>query len=173
MSTKTSQQVTIPATLGTNGQYFIKFVETTSTGQVVITYSARFTLTGMTGSLVANSGLSNDAPPGSTPAAALQTGAATQIAPVGTSTLGTDALRAYATQTGLTRTAPPQRRPGRSLTANPNTARPMYPTSAYKPFQTFGPTPAVMTTLIPSQSWTLTSYENQATPVQFVANAHS
>lgn len=176
MSSKTSQQVTIPASLGTNGQYFIKFVETTTTGQVVVTYSGRFTLTGMIGSLVASTGLSTNAPPGTTPAAVTNTATTTPTTAttgtVQTSPLGTGALQAYATQTGLTRSAPPQRKPGRSITADPDAAQPLYQTSAYKPFQTFGATPVVMTTLIPSQTWTLTSYENQATPAQFVAGAH-
>lgn len=74
----TSLAVTIPVTIGATGQYFIKFVETTGGGSVVTTYSDRFTLTGMTGTAMANVGLAAAGPLGTTPAAALlETAAAT------------------------------------------------------------------------------------------------
>lgn len=76
MGTTTSLAVTIPLTIGTNGQYFIKFVETTAAGSVVTTYSDRFTLTSMTGTTVANTGLAASGPAGTTPAAALLESAA-------------------------------------------------------------------------------------------------
>lgn len=76
----TSFAVTIPVTIGTSGQYFLKFVSTTGQGSVVITYSDRFTLTGMTGTVPANSGLAVTGPAGTTPAAALtETAVATYV----------------------------------------------------------------------------------------------
>lgn len=78
LGTETSLAVTIPITIGASGQYFIKFLSTTADGYVVTTYSDRFILTGMTGSVVANTGLAVTGPAGTTPAAALtETAAAT------------------------------------------------------------------------------------------------
>lgn len=78
MGTISSLSVTIPLTIGATGQYFLKFVETTAEGNVLTTYSDRFTLTGMTGTTVANTGLAAAGPAGTTPAAALlETAAAT------------------------------------------------------------------------------------------------
>lgn len=78
MGTTKTLSVTIPVTIGSTGQYFLKFVETTALGVVVITFSDRFTLTSMTGTVVANTGLAASGPAGTTPAAALlETAAAT------------------------------------------------------------------------------------------------
>ncbi|BFZ54523.1 Cell wall synthesis protein kre9 precursor [Savitreella phatthalungensis] len=163
LNTRTSLTVTIPPTIGTTGQYFLKFISTTTSGLVVTTFSSRFTLTGMTGTLVANTGLSNGGPAGTTPAGATASA---------TTTLATSGLGMYASQTGLTRVAPPQRKVGTAITANPATAQPMYPTSTYAPYLAVAPTPAVMTTLTASQTWAYTSYENGAPAAQFVASAH-
>lgn len=78
LGSTTSLAVTIPLTIGATGQYFFKFVSTTAGGQVVTTFSNRFTLTGMTGTVVANTGLAAVGPAGTTPPAALtETAAAT------------------------------------------------------------------------------------------------
>ena len=69
ISTITQLSVTIPLTLGTSGQYFIKFVSTTTNGIVVITYSNRFQLTGMTGTAAAGTSQPAVGPSGTTPAA--------------------------------------------------------------------------------------------------------
>ena len=136
---------------------FLKIIST-ATGGTVVNYSDRFSLSGMTGTF----------PP------AVETGAKGVTGtggPATENTIDTNAAAApaagqaggpytvtYTAQTGLTKYAPMQGKPGTKITAkNPV---PQYPTSAVQLAKTFLPTPSQVTTMTVSATYSVSSKEN-------------
>ena len=135
---------------------FLKMIST-ARGGTVINYSSRFSLSGMTGTFPAAvqqglAGLTGTAGPptenniASNPDAGAATGAGGPYAVT------------YTAQTGLTKYAPMQGKPGTKITAKSPT--PQYPTSSVKFAITFLPTPSQVTTLTMSATYSTSSIEN-------------
>ncbi|KAF3915306.1 hypothetical protein AA313_de0203123 [Arthrobotrys entomopaga] len=152
-----SLSVVIPATIGANGNvYFLRMTWTTTTG-TVINWSDRFGLTGMTGVFTpamtaANAVGDVDRPPAVHPS---------QPAAV-PNPQDSDFLVPYAEQTGPTKYAPMQPRPGSVITAR--NMKPLNPTSAYTIFTTKGGPPNVQTTITQPATYQLTTVINEASP---------
>ena len=126
-------------------------------GGTVINYSNRFSLSGMTGTFPAavQQGLAGltgtDGPPtenniASNPDAGAATGAGGPYAVT------------YTAQTGLTKYAPMQGKPGTKITATSPT--PQYHTSSVNFALTFLPTPSQVTTMTLSATYSTSSMEN-------------
>ena len=126
-------------------------------GGTVINYSNRFSLSGMTGTFPAavQQGLAGltgtDGPPtenniASNPDAGAATGAGGPYAVT------------YTAQTGLTKYAPMQGKPGTKITAKSPT--PQYPTSSVNFAVTFLHTPSQVTTMTLSATYSTSSMEN-------------
>ena len=130
-----------------------------ATGGTVINYSDRFSLSGMTGTFPANvqTGLKGVTGTG---------GPATEnnidknaAAPAAGGQAGGPYAVTYTAQTGLTKYAPMQGKPGTKITAK--SPKPQYPTSAFKLAKTFLPTPSQVTTNTVSATYSVSSKENQ------------
>ena len=135
---------------------FLKMIST-APGGTVINYSGRFSLSGMTGTFPAAvqqglAGLTGTAGPptenniASNPDAGAATGAGGPYAVT------------YTAQTGLTKYAPMQGKPGTKITAKSPT--PQYPTSSVQFAITFLPTPSQVTTITMSATYSTSSMEN-------------
>lgn len=144
----------------TKNAYFLKMISV-APGGTVINYSNRFSLSGMTGTFPAavQQGLAGltgtDGPPtenniASNPNAGAATGAGGPYAVT------------YTAQTGLTKYAPMQGKPGTKITAKSPT--PQYPTSSVQFAVTFLPTPSQVTTITLSATYSTSSMENTAAP---------
>ena len=137
---------------------FLKIISAT-TGGTVINYSDRFSLSGMTGTFPPNvqTGLK-----GITGTAGPQTennvnqNAANPNAANGKA--GGPYAVTYTAQTGLTKYAPMQGKPGTKITANK--PKPQYPTSSVNIAKTFLPTPSQVTTMTVSATYSASSQEN-------------
>ncbi|KAL1590713.1 hypothetical protein WHR41_00884 [Cladosporium halotolerans] len=160
----TSTKFTISSTMADevqNGFYF-KMMSVATEGGQVITYSKRFSLSGMTGTT---------APQYVT--AAKNAGTAVpenQDQTANNADAGSPANAAnpnsgipLASQTGLMRYAPMQSVPPTKITKKET--KPLYPTSAYKVATTFLPTPSVTKTETASQTFSADSMENTASPL--------
>lgn len=137
---------------------FLKMISST-TGGTVVNYSDRFSLSGMTGTfppavqaglkgLTGTSGpkTENNVDKNADPAG-------------GAGKAGGPYSVTYTAQTGLTKYAPMQGKPGTKITAkNP---KPQYPTSSVKIAKTMLPTPSVVTTMTVSATYSASSVENQ------------
>ncbi|KAF2035294.1 beta-1,6-glucan boisynthesis protein-like protein [Setomelanomma holmii] len=137
--------------------YFLKMVAVGKTGGQYITYSSRFSYSGMTGAWPATAavqtGLKNiDGTDG--PATVDNTNKAGDAANPAAGDYGVT----YTMQTGLTRYAPMQPVPPTKITAK-NT-KPLYPTSSVQIATTRLPIPKVQTTLTQSQTYSVSSREN-------------
>ena len=123
-----------------------------ATGGTVINYSSRFTLSGMTGTFppTVEDGIKGVTGTGGPP---------TQNNINNNATAGAGgaagASVAYTLQTGLTKYAPMQGKPGTKITANKASAQ--YPTSAVNLAKTFLPTPVQVTTVTQSGTYALAS----------------
>ena len=137
-------------------------ISTSATGAgTVINFSNRFSVTGMTGTWSSTAAeadfktISGTAGPATVntisnnPAAAPGVPAAAQ---------GGSYTVSYQFQTGLTKFAPMQPKPGSTITAK-NTA-PLYPASPYTVATTFLPVPSQVTTLTQSATYSASSMEN-------------
>ena len=131
-----------------------------SSGTTVTNYSKRFSLTGMTGTFPANvqAGIKavsgTNGPPTEKQVQAQQgnNNAGGAAGPAGAYTVP------YTMQTGPTKYAPMQGRPGTKITAaNPT---PQYPTSSVSLVTTFLPTPVQVTTMTMSQTASVESRAN-------------
>ncbi|KAH6872593.1 hypothetical protein BKA58DRAFT_382273 [Alternaria rosae] len=140
--------------------YFIKMIAVGKTGGQLLTYSDRFSFSGMTGKNVLSDAVK---------AAVKDIDTTTGPPTVDTTTDGTNPADAdpvdddvykvdYAMQTGLTRYAPMQPVPPTKVTAK-NT-KPLYPTSSVKIAKTRLPIPSQLTTLTQSQTFSVKSMEN-------------
>ena len=130
----------------------------TATGGTVINYSDRFSLSGMTGTFPANvqtglKGLSGTNGP--TTENNVDTNAA--AVPANGQAGGPYAVT-YTAQTGLTKYAPMQGKPGTKITAKNPT--PQYPTSSVNIAKTILPTPSQVTTMTVSATYSASSHEN-------------
>lgn len=125
-------------------------------GGQLITYSDRFSYTGMTGTwpaaiktaLAKVSG--TDGPP--------TDDKTTDSANPGADPAGGDYDVEYTMQTGLTRYAPMQPVPPTKITAKDT--KPLYPTSSVNIAKTFLPIPSIQTTVTQSQTYSVSSMEN-------------
>ena len=143
------------------GRSFLQIVSVPKSGGGTVTnYSPRFTLSGMTGSFpaaikTAAQGVTGTAGPATQNAIVAAGGnqAAVSNAPQGSFALD------YADQDGPTKYAPMQGHPGTKITAKTASAR--YPTSSVSYYHTFAPIPKQLTTQTLSQTFTVSSIENQ------------
>jgi len=138
--------------------YFLKMVAVAKTGGQLITYSDRFSYSGMSGAFPASiktglAGISGTTGPDTQDNTAQNPGAA----PV-----GGDFGVAYTMQTGPTRYAPMQPVPPKTITAK-NT-KPLYPTSSVQIATTRLPIPKIQTTITQSQTYSVSSRENTVAP---------
>ncbi len=126
-------------------------------GGTVINYSGRFSLSGMTGTFPpavqkAAAGITGTDGP-----AAVNNVASNPDAGAATKAGGPYAVT-YTAQTGLTKYAPMQGKPGTKITAKSPT--PQYPTSSVQFAITFLPTPSQVTTITMSATYSTSSMEN-------------
>jgi len=124
----------------------------------VINYSDRFSLSGMTGSFPPNikTGIKGVTGTGG-PATQNNINPNAAAVPAAGKAGGPYAVT-YTAQTGLTKYAPMQGKPGTKITANKPT--PQYPTSSVKIAKTFLPTPSQVTTMTVSATYSVSSREN-------------
>ena len=136
---------------------FLKMISAGKGGNV-INYSDRFSLSGMTGTFPPNvqAGVA-DISGTDGPAAQNNIANNAQAAP----TAGANGPYAvtYTAQTGHTKYAPMQGKPGTKITAKSPTPR--YPTSAVQFAHTFLPTPSQVTTITLSATYSASSVENK------------
>ncbi|GAB7334469.1 hypothetical protein MBLNU13_g06468t1 [Cladosporium sp. NU13] len=143
----------------TDGFYF-RVISVATQGGTVTTYSDRFTITGMTGTV--------------DPAIKSAVAAAGAAVPATVDATANNAAAAagdpnansgvpYAEQTGLIRYAPMQGVPPTKITKKDT--KPLYPTSSYKIAVSFLPTPSATKTVTASQTFSADSMENTASPV--------
>ncbi len=128
-----------------------------ATGGTVINYSNRFSLSGMTGTFPPNVQQGVAGITGTDGPAAQNNVASNPNAGAATEAGGPYAVT-YTAQTGLTKYAPMQGKPGTKITAKSPT--PQYPTSAVQFAITFLPTPSQVTTITLSATYSTSSMEN-------------
>lgn len=138
-------------------------------GGTVINYSSRFSLTGMTGTfppqVIAGVGTvsGTNGPATENNVAQAAPGGAQQAA----GAFGTP----YTLQTGLTRYAPMQPQPPKTITAKNPT--PLWPTSAVQFATTFLPRPSQVTTLTQSGTFSVSSMENTVCLIVFTIRVYA
>ncbi|EPY50655.1 KRE9 family cell wall biosynthesis protein [Schizosaccharomyces cryophilus OY26] len=154
-STSSYGPFSMPVSWGRAGRvWFVWAKSTTTNGKTVNDYSDFFTVTGLTGtfdgnvfnSLAALGVWSN--PPAPTSFVLLW--------PTGTM------RNWYLQQSGPLRTCPMQPRPGSTLTAKDMSPEPLWPSSSYSVFTTYGGNPYPTSTVKPGASYTYTLYANWA-----------
>ena len=130
----------------------------TATGGTVVNYSDRFTLSGMTGTFPPNveQGIKGVTGTGG-PQTENNVDKNAAAVPANGQAGGPYAVT-YTAQTGLTKYAPMQGKPGTKITAKNPT--PQYPTSSVKIAKTFLPTPSQVTTMTVSATYSASSQEN-------------
>lgn len=138
--------------------YFLKMIAVAKTGGQLITYSDRFSYSGMSGAFPASiktglAGISGTDGP--------DTEDQTTSGDATDSVAGDYGVE-YTMQTGLTRYAPMQPVPPTKITAT-NT-KPLYPTSSVAIATTNLPVPKIQTTLTQSQTYSVSSMENTVAP---------
>lgn len=138
--------------------YFVKMVAVAKAGGQLITYSDRFSYSGMTGTFPANVQEALPDISGTTgPSTNDQTGKNAAKDPA-----AGDYAVEYTMQTGLTRYAPMQPIPPKTITAT-NT-KPLFPTSSVQIAKTILPIPSIKTTLTQSQTYSVQSRVNTVPP---------
>lgn len=157
--TDNSYNLQIPASIGTNGNYFVQIYAVTKDGGYTIHYTYRFALTGMTGTLAATG---SDVNPPSAEVNVANAGVTTTMSP---EELSKSFAVYYTSQTGKTRYAPMQTQPGSSVSATTWTRR--YPTSAVTYYSTVKNSLDQVSTITPGWSYTISSAINWATPAPF------
>ncbi|ODQ53567.1 hypothetical protein SAICODRAFT_18608 [Saitoella complicata NRRL Y-17804] len=181
LSTTTSTVMSVDEGIGGNGYYFIKMLQTTTDAQTVVTYSPRFKLAGMTGvfDAVVSAGLASsetDTPPGTTPVALGGSSSSTSAAATADTSVTISLPMTFnlALQTGLTRTAPAIPWPQTKITAQTTDVAPLYPTSEYTVYTTYGAIPTIVTTITSSAPYTYEVAANAASvmPDPSVAGHH-
>ena len=136
---------------------YLKMISS-ATGGTVINYSDRFTLSGMTGTFPANVQAGLQTVTGTAgPSTQNNIDTNAQAVPADGQTGGPYAV-AYTAQTGLTKYAPMQKKPGTKITAKSPT--PQYPTSSVDLAKTILPTPSQVTTMTVSATYSVSSREN-------------
>ena len=126
-------------------------------GGTVINYSGRFSLSGMTGTFPPAVQKGAAGITGTDGPAAVNNVASNPDAGAATKAGGPYAVT-YTAQTGLTKYAPMQGKPGTKITAKSPT--PQYPTSSVQFAITFLPTPSQVTTITMSATYSTSSMEN-------------
>jgi len=131
---------------------FLKMISAAASGTVV-NYSDRFTLTGMTGTFPPNveTGIKGISGKGGPPTENNVNNNANPAAGGGNN-------QPYSLQSGLTKYAPMQRKPGTKITLK--TASMQYPTSAAPIAKTALPIPKQVTTMTASVTYAVSSMEN-------------
>ncbi|BFZ60461.1 Cell wall synthesis protein kre9 precursor [Saitoella coloradoensis] len=179
LSTTTSTVMSVDEGIGGDGYYFIKMLQTTTDAQTVVTYSPRFKLSGMTGvfDAVVSAGLASsetDTPSGTTPAALGGSSSSTAATADTSVTISLPMTFNLALQTGLTRTAPAIPWPQTKITAQTTDVAPLYPTSEYTVYTTYGAIPTIVTTITSSAPYTYEVAANAASvmPNPSVAGHH-
>lgn len=148
--------LSIPASAGADGSYYIQVYATTSDGYT-INYSQRFTLKGMTGSKDPSGGDEASPPDGRT-----SINAGDETSTLAASDLSKSFSLFYTSQTGKTRYGPMQTQPGSSISASSWTRK--YQTSSVSYFSTLKHSAQVLSTITPGWSYTMSSAVNYASP---------
>lgn len=136
---------------------YLKMQSNPKDGGQMVTYSKRFTLTGMTGTtdqayLTAAKGVSGTDGPDDVNQVANDAGAADPAA------APTGSAIPYGEQTGLTKYAPMQPIPPTKITKKNFT--PLNPTSKFTIAKTWLPNPSILSTITASQTFSVKSREN-------------
>lgn len=153
--------VTVPSTYGNNGNYYIQVYAENSKGYT-IHYTNRFKLTGMSGTAFASSATDTSPPPGQT--------SLRDEGDTGTINMASFTIP-YTKQTGVSRFAPMQTQPGKSVTVTTWTRR--YPISSVSYFSTLINSLQQLTTITPGWSYTISSAHNYATPAPMPSDGGS
>jgi len=137
---------------------FFQMTSVSSTGNKIINYSDRFTMTEMTGSWTSavQAGIDSDATSFSGPPSS--TGTLLQDPAAGTDTANQEFDVPYSLQTGLMRYASMQPVPGTKITAT-NTGM-LYPTSGFTIATTYLGGPSITATMTAVQTFSVVSVEN-------------
>lgn len=131
-----------------DGLFYFQVYAAVSTTEYAISYTNRFTLSGMTGTAEASG--SGSPPDGQTTSG-------------GSGSVNSASFSIpYTLQTGRTRYAPMQTQPGSTVTATTWTRQ--FPTSAVTYYTTMGPKPVVYSTITPGWNYTVSLAMNYATP---------
>lgn len=135
---------------------FLKMISAAS-GGTVVNYSDRFTLSGMTGTFPPNvvSGIAGVTGTGGPPT---ENNVNNNAAVPAAGEAGGPYAVTYTAQTGLTKYAPMQGKPGTKITAKNPT--PQYPTSSASTATTIWPTPSQVTTHTVSATYKAPDQEN-------------
>ncbi|KAF2260706.1 hypothetical protein CC78DRAFT_472153 [Lojkania enalia] len=143
----------------TTNAYFFKMISTAAKGGTVVNYSNRFTLTGMTGTFSDKVVKALKDVKGTDPPPSQDNTQDTDPAdPAAEGDYGVE----YTMQTGATRFAPMQPVPPTKITKKK--ATPLYPTSSVSIATTNLPIPKQQTTITQSQTFSVSSRENPASP---------
>ena len=127
-------------------------------GGTVINYSDRFTLSGMTGTFPKYVETGIQGITGTNGPATENNINNAAANPATGATGGGPFAVTYTAQTGLTKYAPMQQKPGTKITAK--SASPAYPTSSVNIAQSILPTPSQVTTITVSATYSVSSHEN-------------
>lgn len=154
-SASTSYSATIEDSDGPDGSYFFQVFAKFADGYT-IHYTPRFTLSGMSGSANTFTSFAGSyfTQTGPQPTAQIDVGGDATTINSASFTVP------YTLQTGKTRFAPMQTQPGSTVTHTMFSTR--YQTSAYTPYSTIRPSPAVYSTITPGWSYAVTSVINTA-----------
>lgn len=152
--------ITPARALAASGTFYLQFYARTSNGGYTIHYSPRFSISDMTGTLVATAG-GFTAPPDSDISydadAVSGVSAETALNPLTAYTIP------YTQQTGRFRYAPMQTQPGTKVTHKLSASQ-RFPTTSVSLFTTFVSKAYQTTTLTPSITYSITQAVNWATP---------
>jgi hypothetical protein len=141
---------------------FFKMISVATQGGQLITYSDRFTVTGMTGSTP--QAFQDAALAAGTTVPATEDGTTNDAAAEAGDPNANSGVP-YAEQTGLIRYAPMQSVPPTKITKKDT--KPLYPTSSYKIAVSFLPTPSATKTVTASQTFSADSMENTVSKPTF------
>ncbi|ODQ67972.1 cell wall synthesis KRE9KNH1 [Nadsonia fulvescens var. elongata DSM 6958] len=146
--------VVIPPTVGSNGLWFFQVYALKADKSSLWRYSARFTLSGMTGTArKATSGSDTTRPAGGSVAGSTVTSGAEYSASF---------TVPYPLQSGPTKFAPMQQQPGTKVTVSVASRR--FPTSAVTYYSSVRKSPDAVSTITPGWSYTTGVATNYATP---------
>ena len=153
MSATATSEITASTNLVSHS--YFRMISVASQGGTVVTFSDRFSLTGMTGTTAKN--FVDAATAAGTAVPATQDNTANNAA-AGDAGAAGDPDTPYSEQTGLIRYAPMQSVPPTKITKKDT--KPLYPTSSYKIATAFLPTPVPTKTVTASQTFSADSMEN-------------
>lgn len=141
-------------------------VSTGTDGGTLTSYSSRFSMTGMTGTLTTTVETALASISGTVGPIGVNSGVA--VASTAAAAEGGSFTIPYYLQTGLIKYAPMQPVPGTTITAK--TATPLYPTSSYTLATTYLSPPTITLTVTDSQTYSVSSVENTVSSLDLSCN---